>query len=114
MNSNLHNELALQSLLDNAINLTSETSSVHLQLMNIFQFKPEVNRVLDAQYRKGLNEYGMPLNISSPIDENTMELEALHELVDALCYTVTAYKKTPSPKLVMAVGHIIDAIFCIT
>jgi hypothetical protein len=73
-----------------------------------------VNRVLDAQYQKGLSEYGVPLNINSPIDENTMELEALHELVDALCYTVTAYSKKPSPKLVLAIGHIIDAIFSIT
>jgi hypothetical protein len=110
MNSKLHN---LQSLLDNAINLESETSSVHLQLATIFKFNPDVNRVLQAQYQKGLNEYGMTLNINSPIDENTMELEALHELVDALCYTVTAYKKTPSPKLLIAIGHIIDAIFSI-
>lgn len=112
--ANLHNELALQALLDNTIDLKSNTSSVHLQLIKIFKFKPEVVRVLNAQYRKGLNEYGMPLNVHSPIDENTMELEAVHELVDALCYLVTAYAKKPSPKLVMAIGNVIDAVAIIT
>ena len=110
----LHNELALQALLDNAINLQSSASSVHLQLIKIFKFKPEVVRVLESQYRKGLSEYGMPLNIHSPIDENTMELEAVHELVDAICYLATAHAKKPSPDLVIAIGHVIDAVSIIT
>lgn len=110
----LHNEIALQALLDNTINLQNNTSSVHLQLIKIFKFNPEVVRVLNAQYRKGLQEYGMTLNVHSPIDEDTMELEAVHELVDALCYLVTAYAKKPSPKLVMAIGNIIDAVAIIT